>query len=77
MTDLVVDKIATAIENDEYTIGIFLDLYNAFDTVRGVAGKHQKIGGAPASRGTLGYRKGHLKNFSQKCWGGEEKIFPS
>jgi hypothetical protein len=45
MTDLVVDKIATAIENDEYTIGIFLDLYNAFDTVRGVAGKHQKIGG--------------------------------
>jgi hypothetical protein len=25
--------------------------------------KHQKIGGAPASRGTLGYRKGHLKNF--------------
>jgi hypothetical protein len=26
--------------------------------------KHQKIGGAPASRGTLGYRKGHLKNFT-------------
>jgi hypothetical protein len=30
--------------------------------------KHQKIGVAPASRGTLGYRKGHLKKFSQRCW---------
>jgi hypothetical protein len=39
--------------------------------------KHQKIGGgAPASRGTLGYRKGHLKNFSPKCWrrGGKKKF---
>jgi hypothetical protein len=40
--------------------------------------KYQKIGGAPASRGTLGYWKGHLKNFSRKCWGGGgRKIFPS
>ena len=41
--------------------------------------KHQKIGGALASRGTLGYRKGHLKNFSRKCWrrwGGGRKNFP-
>ena len=42
--------------------------------------KHQKIGGAPASRGTLGYRKGHLKNFSRKCWqrggGRGRKNFP-
>jgi hypothetical protein len=31
--------------------------------------KHQEIGGgAPASRGTFGYCKGHLKHFSQKCW---------
>jgi hypothetical protein len=42
--------------------------------------KHQKIGGgAPASRSTLGYWKGHLKMLSsQKCWrrGGGEKNFP-
>jgi uncharacterized membrane protein len=31
--------------------------------------KHQKIGGGggTSSRGTLGYWKGHLKNFSWKC----------
>ena len=41
--------------------------------------KHQKIGGALAYRGTLGYRKGHLKTFSRKCWrrgGGGRKNFP-
>ena len=42
--------------------------------------KHQKIGGAPASRGTLGYRKGHQKIFPGNVGdggGGEEKIFPT
>ena len=46
--------------------------------------KHQQIGGAPASRGTLGYRKGHIKNFPRKCWrqwagggGGRRKNFPA
>ena len=29
----LVDKISTSIENNEYTIGIFLDLAKAFDTV--------------------------------------------
>jgi hypothetical protein len=30
--------------------------------------KLQKIEGAPASRGTLGYWQGHLKNISRKCF---------
>ena len=40
--------------------------------------KHQKIGGAPASRGTLGYRKGHLKKFHGNVGdrGGGRKNFP-
>jgi hypothetical protein len=35
--------------------------------IRGV-GSIKDWGGAPASRGTLGFRKGDLKNFSRKCW---------
>jgi hypothetical protein len=40
--------------------------------------KHLKIGGSPASRGTVGYWKGQLNNFSRKCWrgGGGERNFP-
>jgi hypothetical protein len=33
-------------------------------------------GGSPASRDTFGYWKGHLKFFSQSCWGGGRKNFP-
>jgi len=29
----LVDKISTSIENNKYTLGIFLDLAKAFDTV--------------------------------------------
>jgi hypothetical protein len=46
---------------------------------RGV-GSIKRLGGgeAPASRGTLKHRKGHLKNFSRKCWRrGGGGIFPS
>ena len=31
--EIIVDKIAKAIEHNEFTVGIFLDLSKAFDTV--------------------------------------------
>jgi hypothetical protein len=46
--------------------------------IRGV-GSIKDWGGAPASRGTLGFRKGDLKNFSRKCWrrgGGGVPVVP-